>query len=64
MLRSLTKGLKMAIFDVKNFTNIQRETSRLVDELSEKDFIPNSSIAPRSKRLPLRYARTKTLGTG
>jgi hypothetical protein len=53
----------MAIFAVKNFTNIQRETSRLVDELSEKDFIPNSSIAPRSKGLPLRYARTKTLGT-
>jgi hypothetical protein len=44
----------MAIFALENFTNIPRETGRLVDELPEKRFIPNSSIPPRPKGLPLR----------
>lgn len=48
------EGLKMAIFALENFTNIRRETGRLVDELPEKRFIPNSSIPPRPKGLPLR----------
>lgn len=49
----------MAIFAMENFANIQRKTGRLVDELPEKEFISNSSIPPRSKGLPLRYARIK-----
>jgi hypothetical protein len=39
---------------LQNFTNIPREISRLVDELPEKGFIPNSSIPPRPKGLSLR----------
>jgi hypothetical protein len=48
------EGLKMAIFALENFTNIPRETGSLVDELPETRFIPNSSIPPRPKGLPLR----------
>jgi len=39
---------------LENFTNIPRESGRLVDELPEKLFISNSSIPPRPKELSLR----------
>jgi hypothetical protein len=39
----------MVIFTLEGFTNIPLETGRLVDELPEKRFIPNSSIYPRPK---------------
>jgi hypothetical protein len=48
------EGLKMAIFALENFTNIPRGTGSLVDELPEMRFIPNSSVPPRPKGLPLR----------
>jgi len=48
------ESLKMATFALESFTIIPRETGRLVDELPEKRFIPNSSTPPRPKGLPLR----------
>ena len=50
----------MAIFALENFTNISRETGRLVDELPEKRFIPKSSIPPRPKDV----ATAESAGTG
>jgi hypothetical protein len=47
------EGLKMAIFALENFTNVPRETGRLVGELPEKRFIPKASIPRRPKGLPL-----------
>lgn len=43
------ESLKMVIFALENFTNIPRETGRLVGELPEKRFISNPSIHPRPK---------------